>query len=702
MRNFDVTVVLNMHREALLLRPTLVSLSDCAVFAGEAGLKVQLVAVFDRSDQATRRVFDSEDLRGFSDIRKVEVDVGSLGLARNAGVELAEGEYIWTCDADDLVSSDCLTALHRTANSHPGGNVAVFVEYLCAFGQQYHNARYVDGKWLVPGDFALQHPYVSRIFLPRKAFDSIRYRDLRVTSGFAYEDWDFNCRLLALGYEFLTAKGTAFFYRQRSGSLLRQANSSSAKLIPHSDLFEPSTFIEQMQDRRIEVGDWQNFLLERRRIFDQDNTQSLASDELLLDHLRHAACLEPEIEPDRILTAPSYTSIPWKSNHWGLQLESFFKLAGQEKFTDILLVPWLRPGGAEKYILSILQELGEDSRTLVISGQTSASHNWMVKMPYNAVFVDVYNAFPTLDEDEMDSMLIRAILALNAGNARLHIKSSPFAHRILDKYASVLANDFRIVYYRFSDSRSTWRGQVLRGPWGLQVLRNHLNAFWKVISDCDAIRNDDRKVLGDSVEKYETIYALCQSSARFERPIGGIVRLLWASRIAPEKRPELIAPIVAKARDRGLNLEVEVFGTPDPGMDPSALFPGSAEGVRYMGSFDKFEDLPSSRYSALLYTSRFDGMPNVILEAMGVGLPVMAPEVGGIGECVQTGHTGWLIAEQSDDLMIDAYVDAVQDLVENPSNAQELANNGRFLISTRHAKAPFMGRVRQVLNAVSE
>ena len=114
----DVSVVLNMHREALYLVPTLKSLVQCAARARDEGVIVELVAVFDRADDATREVFRAHDLSVFVAVKEVDVDVGSLGLARNAGIGRADGEYVWTSDADDLVSSNAIVALLAAARGH--------------------------------------------------------------------------------------------------------------------------------------------------------------------------------------------------------------------------------------------------------------------------------------------------------------------------------------------------------------------------------------------------------------------------------------------------------------------------------------------------------------------------------------------------------------------------------------------------------
>jgi glycosyltransferase involved in cell wall biosynthesis len=42
-------------------------------------------------------------------------------------------------------------------------------------------------------------------------------------------------------------------------------------------------------------------------------------------------------------------------------------------------------------------------------------------------------------------------------------------------------------------------------------------------------------------------------------------------------------------------------------------------------------------------SSRYEALPNVVLEAMAAGLPVAATRVGGLPELVVPGRTGWLV-----------------------------------------------------------
>lgn len=52
-----------------------------------------------------------------------------------------------------------------------------------------------------------------------------------------------------------------------------------------------------------------------------------------------------------------------------------------------------------------------------------------------------------------------------------------------------------------------------------------------------------------------------------------------------------------------------------------------------------------SMMDALMLTSIFEGIPNVVLEAQWVGTPVVATDAGGTAEAVEPGVTGWLVED---------------------------------------------------------
>ena len=72
-----------------------------------------------------------------------------------------------------------------------------------------------------------------------------------------------------------------------------------------------------------------------------------------------------------------------------------------------------------------------------------------------------------------------------------------------------------------------------------------------------------------------------------------------------------------------------------------------------------------------------DGIPNVIVEALRCGLPVVATDVCGIPEVIQDGSTGFL-ARQHDPAAI---AEAILAIARDPEKALEVAANGRDLVT---------------------
>lgn len=93
------------------------------------------------------------------------------------------------------------------------------------------------------------------------------------------------------------------------------------------------------------------------------------------------------------------------------------------------------------------------------------------------------------------------------------------------------------------------------------------------------------------------------------------------------------------------------------------------------------EDIPRllQESSVFALPSRSEGLPNVVLEAMACGLPVVATRVGGTPELVQDGRTGLLVQPNDPE----ALRVALQRLLNDPTYARELGACGRRVAQER-------------------
>ena len=113
-------------------------------------------------------------------------------------------------------------------------------------------------------------------------------------------------------------------------------------------------------------------------------------------------------------------------------------------------------------------------------------------------------------------------------------------------------------------------------------------------------------------------------------------------------------------------------GPRQPALERLARDGGGDPRIRF---FPPTRDLrPFWREAALFaLSSVYEGLPNVVLEAMAAGLPVVATRVGGVPEAVVPGETGLLVPPRK----VEALAAALDHLLSHPEAAAALGKAGR-------------------------
>jgi glycosyltransferase involved in cell wall biosynthesis len=678
----SITIVLNIHREGDLLPITLASLDAAVADVQARGVRVEIIAVLDNADETTRRAMAQYPLTRYDEQKVIEVSNGSLGLSRNDGIALARGDYIFLADADDLISTNYFSAtLIQAAESSK--ETIFFPEYLFAFGDNYHITHYSDLDRV--GILALlkHHPYISRVCAHRSLFDQVKFSDSRLSQGHAYEDWHFNCQAVAAGYDIKTVPGIILFYRQRAGSLLRSADALSSRQIAPSKLFEPARFIELH-------ADWE---ARRSRVAVNDVSASeLRDDTLKRSDIQVEFELAGKLEPE--ITLAKFKGVPFWFNHQNgtragqVYLDAARIINGCD-FSDVFFFPFLSKGGAEKYVLQVIRaivQLNPCAEILLICGENYNGVSAEGDLPVNVTVLNLSVLDPYLSMDDRCLVALKAIERL-APTTRLHFLSSVFGVTLVQRYSQLL-KPYRCFFYRFNNVEKVKDGRLVVAFSPLDFIKTYIDLFEGIICDSAVMRDRDLAVVPQYAHKWHVLHAHVPSFARPPKNTDkhGTVRVLWASRFDEQKRPELLPLIAAELRDRSLDIQIDAFGFSvftEASQQDHSLQPE----LKYCGPFQGFFNLPLESYDLFLYTSWNDGVPNVILEAGAAGLPVIAPDVGGISEVIINGETGMLLPSlESDQDMAKSYVNALQQMVGDPTLAPRLADGFTSLLRATYGQ----------------
>jgi glycosyltransferase involved in cell wall biosynthesis len=135
-------------------------------------------------------------------------------------------------------------------------------------------------------------------------------------------------------------------------------------------------------------------------------------------------------------------------------------------------------------------------------------------------------------------------------------------------------------------------------------------------------------------------------------------RIACIARFEPPKDHNTIIMALAQVRTADWQLELIGDGPLEAGIRRTVERLGLSDRVSFSG-YHPDPALALSRAQLFVLSSRSEGLPRSVLEAMRAGLPVIASDVGGVGEAVLDGVNGRLVPPGS----VPALADALQNLI---------------------------------------
>lgn len=131
------------------------------------------------------------------------------------------------------------------------------------------------------------------------------------------------------------------------------------------------------------------------------------------------------------------------------------------------------------------------------------------------------------------------------------------------------------------------------------------------------------------------------------RPRGDVLRLTFLGRMLKAKGVRDAVEAVRLARAQGCNVEIDLWGKPDPGNRTSHSIADLEElskipGATWHGAAPNVQDVWARADVAILLSER-EGLPRSLIEAAASGLPMIATDVPGCRAIVRKGVDGLLV-----------------------------------------------------------
>lgn len=359
-------------------------------------------------------------------------------------------------------------------------------------------------------------------------------------------------------------------------------------------------------------------------------------------------------------------------------------------FTHLVLVPWVaHPGGADRVSTHVLRLLAEElgPRKVVAIGTDRPGQDGF-PLPAGVTILSLMDYDATLTVTERVEIIERLIVERRPKVT--FVQNSDVAWTLLAERAERLRSVTALYAFLFGAGFSEDAGPV-----------GFHNRLGKCLDAMTALITDNTRfpgllprllpMLPADAAKIHTIFTPRSTDLDLHapNPRRRLRRALWMSRFSSEKRMDVLGRIAAATPDR----EYAVYGAQNPFLPPVDIdFLRELPNVTVHGYFRDLTAVAFQNCDAFVYTSDADGLPLALIEATAMGLPIIAPDVGGISDMI-TSDTGWLVSGPD---AVDEYVAALREIEAKPDLVRLKVSRAQDLLMTRHSWSAFRDAYRRV------
>ena len=173
------------------------------------------------------------------------------------------------------------------------------------------------------------------------------------------------------------------------------------------------------------------------------------------------------------------------------------------------------------------------------------------------------------------------------------------------------------------------------------------------------------------------------------------VTIAYVARMAPHKGHIFFLEVLERLiHHRHMHVQAVLIGDGPmrPTIENSVKEKKLSTYVQLTGVVPNVEDYIQAADIVALF-SDYEGMPNVVIEAMAVGKPVVATDAGNVRELLESG-AGLVLGKKD----VDQAVDLIESLVLNPSRREEMGRLGQAIVNRQYSLMIILDRLVENYN----
>jgi glycosyltransferase involved in cell wall biosynthesis len=169
----------------------------------------------------------------------------------------------------------------------------------------------------------------------------------------------------------------------------------------------------------------------------------------------------------------------------------------------------------------------------------------------------------------------------------------------------------------------------------------------------------------------------------------------WVGRLSHEKGPDVLLEALPALKTLPVTVCVIGDGVDQHGLKTRAAQLGVSDRVRWIGVVPNAERVFRA-FDVFVLSSRTEGTPVVLFEAMAAGVPVVAASVGGVPDVVSGAEALLVRSEQPARLAA-----AIREVAEHPAAAKQRAQAAESRLTRDFGVGPWLERYLEVYRLVS-